>query len=262
MIWGDVKKLNKFLCTKIDLELKKLLSTPNDAYNPPGFTYVIITDCVWCSVKSSVPNWIVWIYQRYSEETLNIIDKWKFTSSSKTKLNYPNTKETMEVFLNGAELSLKSVISANSGNLINHWTMTCAQFKDGSTLVSYTWGGKFKYFEWQIFLSLNLLNSVKTFRKNSKLQNNMNSKWIVPIQSYCRQRVSGTNPPWDVVVFLHVTKSVSYGQPILVPHMTSYILQTITLFDSDKTIHLSISQIKGIRALYSQTLKPSKCNER
>ena len=31
--------------------------------------------------------------------------------------------------LNSAELSLKSVISANSGNLINHWSMSVAQFK-------------------------------------------------------------------------------------------------------------------------------------
>ena len=36
----------------------------------------------------------------------------------------------MEFFLNGAELSLNLVISANSSNLINHWTMNWAQFKD------------------------------------------------------------------------------------------------------------------------------------
>ena len=36
----------------------------------------------------------------------------------------------MEFFLNGTELSLNSVNSADSGNLINHWTMNWAQFKD------------------------------------------------------------------------------------------------------------------------------------
>ena len=36
----------------------------------------------------------------------------------------------MEFFLNGAELSLNSVNSANSGNLINHSSMNCADFKD------------------------------------------------------------------------------------------------------------------------------------
>ena len=36
----------------------------------------------------------------------------------------------MEFFLNGTELSLNSVISVNSGNLINHWSMNRAQFKD------------------------------------------------------------------------------------------------------------------------------------
>ena len=33
----------------------------------------------------------------------------------------------LEFFLNGAELSLNS---ANSGNLLNHWSMNWAQFKD------------------------------------------------------------------------------------------------------------------------------------
>ena len=37
---------------------------------------------------------------------------------------------SMEFFLNGEELSLNSVISANSGNLVNHWSMNWAQFKD------------------------------------------------------------------------------------------------------------------------------------
>ena len=35
----------------------------------------------------------------------------------------------MDFFLNGAELSWNSVISENSGNLINHWSMNWAQCK-------------------------------------------------------------------------------------------------------------------------------------
>ena len=38
--------------------------------------------------------------------------------------------DTMEFFLNEAELSLNSVNSANSGNLINHWSLNWADFKD------------------------------------------------------------------------------------------------------------------------------------
>ena len=38
--------------------------------------------------------------------------------------------ELMEIFLNGGELSLKLMNSANSGNLINHSSMNWAQFKD------------------------------------------------------------------------------------------------------------------------------------
>ena len=60
----------------------------------------------------------------------------------------------MEFFLNGAELSVNSV---NSGNLINHFSMNWAQFKDpvshlclcwccGSILVSHTRRGRFKPF--------------------------------------------------------------------------------------------------------------------
>ena len=39
-------------------------------------------------------------------------------------------KKNNGFFLNGAEISFNSVISANSGNLINHWSMNWAQFKD------------------------------------------------------------------------------------------------------------------------------------
>ena len=79
----------------------------------------------------------------------------------------------LEFFLNGAELSLNLVISANSGNFINHWNMNWAQFKDpashicltGSVVASWSLTQKvagssplnFKY-----FLSLNLPNSVKS----------------------------------------------------------------------------------------------------
>ena len=127
----------------------------------------------------------------------------------------------------------------------------------GSTLVSYTRGGKFKYFEWQIFFSHWICwIQWKHLGKTPICLH----KWIVPLQSYCRQRVSGTNHHEMSWSFLHVTKWVSYGQPSLVPHMIPYILQTITLFDSDKTAHLSINQIKGIGALYVQTLKQSKCD--
>ena len=73
------------------------------------------------------------------------------------------TNVPVEFFLNGAKLSLNSV---NSGNLIKHWSMNSAHFKDpmypishlscsycgsilvsykrGGILVSYTRGGRFK----------------------------------------------------------------------------------------------------------------------
>ena len=38
--------------------------------------------------------------------------------------------QTLEIFLNGAEFSLNSVNSPNSRNLIYHWSMNWAQFKD------------------------------------------------------------------------------------------------------------------------------------
>ena len=81
----------------------------------------------------------------------------------------------MEFFLNIAELSLNSV---NSGNLINHSSMNWAQLKDpvshmclACTMVA-SWcltqevAGSSPFTD-KCFLSLNLLNSVKTFRKNS-----------------------------------------------------------------------------------------------
>ena len=44
--------------------------------------------------------------------------------------NDPWLKTRMEFFLNRAEFSLNSVNSANSGNLINHWSMNWVQFED------------------------------------------------------------------------------------------------------------------------------------
>ena len=76
---------------------------------------------------------------------------------------------TKEFFLSGTELSLNSVKSVNSMNLIKHWSVNRAQFKHpvSHILVSYTTGGRFEPFcQWQIFLSL---NSVKIFRKNTNV---------------------------------------------------------------------------------------------
>ena len=44
--------------------------------------------------------------------------------------NHKLCKTILEFFLNGAEFSLNSVISPNSGNLINHWSMNWDQIKD------------------------------------------------------------------------------------------------------------------------------------
>ena len=79
-----------------------------------------------------------------------------------TKNILTKASQILELFLNGAELSFKSVDSVNSGNLINHFNINWAQFKDpvshivacwhcGSIVVSYTRGGRFipfndKYF--------------------------------------------------------------------------------------------------------------------
>ena len=40
------------------------------------------------------------------------------------------SSKSMEIFLNGAKLSLNYVNFTNSGKLINHWSMNWAQFKD------------------------------------------------------------------------------------------------------------------------------------
>ena len=80
---------------------------------------------------------------------------------------------TVEFFLNGPQLSL------NSGNLINHWSINWAQFKDppcypyfvGTAVASWSLtqevAGSNSLFKNIIFLSLNSLNSVKTFGENS-----------------------------------------------------------------------------------------------
>ena len=77
----------------------------------------------------------------------------------------------MEYFLNGAERSLNSVNSANSENLINHWSMNWTQFKDPvshiclADTVAASWSLIQDVAGWQIFLSLNSLNWVKIFSK-------------------------------------------------------------------------------------------------
>ena len=59
--------------------------------------------------------------------------EWGFSTSALTredkKKKYEKTSVTF-FFLNGVELSLNPVNSANSGNLINLWSMNLAQFKD------------------------------------------------------------------------------------------------------------------------------------
>ena len=74
----------------------------------------------------------------------------------------------MEVFLNGAELSLNSVILANSGNLEIHWSMNWAQFKDFVSHMSLvdavvaSWSLTQEVQVRALLISL----SQKTFRKN------------------------------------------------------------------------------------------------
>ena len=83
--------------------------------------------------------------------------------------------------MTGTELSFNS---ANSGNLINHWSMNWAQFKDpvfrmclvGAVVASWSltqqvagWQVRALLMEWQIVLSLNSGKSLKTFRENSIL---------------------------------------------------------------------------------------------
>ena len=82
--------------------------------------------------------------------------------------------------------------SVNSGNLINHWSMNWAQFKDfashiylaGIVVASWSltqevagWQVQALLLQRQIFLSLNSLNSVKTFRKNSNAEDFKLNNW-------------------------------------------------------------------------------------
>ena len=63
-------------------------------------------------------------------------------------------KVTLKFFLNWAELLLNLVNSANSRNLINHWSMNWAQFKHpvshmclaGTVVASYKRGGRYEPF--------------------------------------------------------------------------------------------------------------------
>ena len=69
--------------------------------------------------------------------------------------------------------------SVTSGNLINHWSMNWARFKDpicflclaGTVVASWPlkqqMAGSNNLFKIQYFFSLNLANSVKTYKKNS-----------------------------------------------------------------------------------------------
>ena len=64
----------------------------------------------------------------------------------------PEKLYTMKFFLNGSELSLNSVNSVNSKNLINQWSMNWDQFKDSlffpclpGAEVSYSRDSRFKY---------------------------------------------------------------------------------------------------------------------
>ena len=95
----------------------------------------------------------------------------------------------MEYFLNVTELSLNSVISANSGNQINHWSMNWAQFNYSIShicLAGYViayWSTTQEVagscpFNGNYVLSL---NSVKTFRKNFNVNASLNASrfsWV------------------------------------------------------------------------------------
>ena len=85
--------------------------------------------------------------------------------------------------LNGVfpKCNWNSVNSANSGNLINHWSLNWSQFKDpvylssvslwhcGSILVSYIRDQRFKPFKWQIYFVTFSENSNDT---GDKIQRN------------------------------------------------------------------------------------------
>ena len=65
-------------------------------------------------------NWRKWTVSFYTSNLLQVC-KQKFWYIVRWWWRFP---------LNGAELSLDWVNSANSGNLINHWSMNWTQFKD------------------------------------------------------------------------------------------------------------------------------------
>ena len=63
--------------------------------------------------------------EKLSQNLFSFLDP--VTNTQGVNHRYP---DILEFFLNVAELSTNSVNSANSGNLINHWSMNWAQFKD------------------------------------------------------------------------------------------------------------------------------------
>ena len=71
--------------------------------------------------KDKIVNPLKYLYDISLSSLRNIL----FKMSSLVMINV-----IMEFFLNGAELSLNSVNSANSGKLINHWSMNWDQIKD------------------------------------------------------------------------------------------------------------------------------------
>ena len=84
---------------------------------------------------------------------------------------------SLEFFLNGTELPLNSGILANSGNLINHWSMNLSQMCPAEAVVS-SWSFTQEVVgsnpcDNKYFLSLSLLNSVETFRKSSIVIHNI-----------------------------------------------------------------------------------------
>ena len=113
-------------------------------------------EACWCMLIQNPPrnklsivngnkSWC-WKVHQVNLEHKSVVSFFCSTQTEKLRV----TKKIMEFFLNGAELSLNSV---NSGNLINHWTMNWAKYKDrlshwhfGSILVSYTRGSRFKPF--------------------------------------------------------------------------------------------------------------------
>ena len=106
--------------------------------------------------------------------------------------------EDSGVFPNGGELSLNSV---NSGNLMNHWSMNWPQFKDPCSYMCLTgavaasWSptqevAGLSHFSDKYFLSLDLLNSGKTFRKHSNAS-------LVSVCAVGCPHVTITDQTWD-----------------------------------------------------------------